>query len=179
MADLAYSSLMGRAQGRLRDQFSPILGDERGLRADQVVPDPPVAPSPEPVKGDAALPMSQTTPIGPNTYRMAGGEVISRVHDRTPDCDKHGCAIHNPSKHSMDDLPMHLRSDTGLIERLCPHGTGHPDPDSMAYILRQDPSNSWIGIHGCCGVNVDGVLHACCGDEARAERDKATTSTQP
>lgn len=35
-----------------------------------------------------------------------------------------------------------------LLERRCPHGVGHPDPDCVAW-LNSVYSNGW-GVHGCC-----------------------------
>lgn len=48
-------------------------------------------------------------------------------------CDGQGCSVHHPSSHSMKDWPQYWRADRGLMERVCPHGTGHPDPDDLAY----------------------------------------------
>ena len=59
------------------------------------------------------------------------------------------CVIHNPSVHHMRDWPMVLREST-LIERTCPHGVGHPDPDSLDYFIQRDPDTR-LGIHGCDG----------------------------
>lgn len=51
------------------------------------------------------------------------------------------CSIHSPSDHYAKDWPQHFRLDRGIMERMCPHGVGHPDPDE----LNADTS------HGCCG----------------------------
>jgi len=61
-------------------------------------------------------------------------------------CAGSACAIHNPSAHHMRDWPINAREST-LIERVCPHGIGHPDPDSLAYFKRR----GWdgYGVHGC------------------------------
>lgn len=69
-------------------------------------------------------------------------------------CSGEPCCIHDPSEHKMREWPMNLR-ETGLIERLCPHGVGHPDPDSAAWLRRATGQDSW-GTHGCDG---------CCGEE--------------
>ena len=53
------------------------------------------------------------------------------------------CSIHSPSDHSMKDWPQHWRFDRGIMERICSHGVGHPDPDE----LRGD---SVHGCDGCC-----------------------------
>lgn len=70
-------------------------------------------------------------------------------------CMGTSCTFHNPSEHKMLDWPVRLRA-TALIERVCEHGTGHPDPDSAAWKNRQmgHESGTWE-IHGCDG---------CCGE---------------
>jgi hypothetical protein len=50
--------------------------------------------------------------------------------------------------HPMVEEPFILR-ETGLIERRCRHGVGHPDPDSVAYFERHGLKG--FGLHGCCG----------------------------
>lgn len=82
------------------------------------------------------------------------------VHERNSECDI-SCVIHNPTNHSMKDFPTHWRSDRQLIERICPHGVGHPDPDHMAFLERNPQfipkgSSYWAeGIHGCDGCCVN------------------------
>lgn len=89
---------------------------------------------------------------------LVGGQVLANVH--TPNqCRAEHCTIHNPSDHHMRDWPQNWRSDRRLMERICPHGVGHPDPD--------DPS--WDKTHGCdacCWTPVSfPVLTArCCQD---------------
>jgi hypothetical protein len=71
-------------------------------------------------------------------------------------CAGESCAIHHPSDHHMRTWPLVYRADRSpLIERLCPHGVGHPDPDSLDYLADADPTDrgAW-GVHGCDG---------CCG----------------
>lgn len=60
------------------------------------------------------------------------------------------CTIHNLSNHSMREFPQWFRADRGIMERTCPHGVGHPDPDDFKIRLYD-----YEGIHGCDG---------CCGD---------------
>ena len=50
-------------------------------------------------------------------------------------CEGEPCAWHHPSDHPMRDWPRILREST-LTERCCPHGVGHPDPDSVAWLDR-------------------------------------------
>lgn len=83
----------------------------------------------------------------------------------------------------MRDWPLNWRADAGVMERLCPCGVGHPDPDHLAYArsltpvhdcaLSRDhspgerpdlddqgdcafPHLEWQSVHGCCG---------CCHEE--------------
>lgn len=76
-------------------------------------------------------------------------------------CDgrDYGCCIHNPSDHPLNTAPMHHRVRGGILftERICPHGIGHPDPDSMTF-LEQNMSRfnrdveEIHGCDGCCGA---------------------------
>lgn len=76
---------------------------------------------------------------------------IVGIHD-PGDCAGEACVFHNPSGHSMADRPMNLR-ESGLIERVCGCGVGHPDPDSAAWLNRRLGDTTW-GVHGCCGCCV-------------------------
>ncbi len=58
------------------------------------------------------------------------------------------CALHRPTRHRMESWPIIMR-ETGLIERHCVHGVGHPDPDSVHYFSKTI-GDGW-GVHGCCG----------------------------
>ena len=66
------------------------------------------------------------------------------THDESK-CKGKFCCVHNPSDHHMKDWPQNYRDDTGVTERLCPHGVGHPDFDQP---FKPD---SWQWIHGCDG----------------------------
>lgn len=71
------------------------------------------------------------------------------VHRWKLEC-RDGCAIHAPSMHTMNAFPQFMRADKSyLIERLCPHGVGHPDPDSYSYF--KSKGMNWMGVHGCDG----------------------------
>lgn len=112
-------------------------------------------------------------------FGMQRGHTVIRVHALSA-CEGRDipCCIHSPSGHHMREWEMNWRSDTGVMERLCPHGIGHPDPDHMKYVMsltpehdcpqtreygmnkfraRADwdeceyPHNEWQGIHSCDG----------------------------
>lgn len=87
------------------------------------------------------------------TYRTGTGQFL-QTHEEDPDCAALGCAIHHPT--DTTGFPTHWRGDRGIMERICPHGVGHPDRDGLAYIARThgDERAAWESIHGCDG---------CCG----------------
>lgn len=58
-------------------------------------------------------------------------------------CAGQACVIHNPSDHHMRSWPLVWR---GKMERICPHGIGHPDPDESAYLKSMGYGG---GVHGC------------------------------
>lgn len=65
------------------------------------------------------------------------------------------CIFHRPSEHHMRGWDINVRLDRfgALAERICPHGIGHPDPDSLAYVesLRKPRDRGYDGVHGCDG----------------------------
>ncbi len=80
---------------------------------------------------------------------ITGTDQRVRVHEDDR-CKGNHCVIHNPSDHLMKDWPTHWRQDRRMMERMCPHGVGHPDPDELAYKRRNNLPDS-KGIHGCDG----------------------------
>src|SRR5882757_11404985 len=77
--------------------------------------------------------------------------VVWNVHKKET-CAGENCTIHNPSDHPLKDAFILIRSDPykyGLIERICVHGIGHSDPDSVAFYARQGAHG--LGVHGCDG----------------------------
>lgn len=77
-----------------------------------------------------------------DTYTTGTGQLLAKVHKEI-ECKRQHCVIHRPSDHSMRSFPTHWRSDRGFMERICPHGVGHPDPDDFT----ADPVH---GCDGCC-----------------------------
>jgi hypothetical protein len=76
---------------------------------------------------------------------LVGGEVIYAHWPST--CRGDHCTVHNPSEHHMRDWPQHWRDDRGMMERICPHGIGHPDPDDIL-------ENTIHGCDWCCSPPV-------------------------
>lgn len=81
---------------------------------------------------------------------------IKNLHKKTG-CKGEYCPFHRPSKHPMVKWDMVIRFDRGaLVERICSHGIGHPDPDSLAYLaalsreLEREPDEGIHGCDGCC-----------------------------
>lgn len=86
------------------------------------------------------------------------GWIQLRVHHPSK-CAMEYCCIHNPSPHHMVTWPQLWRDDRQLMERTCPHGVGHPDPDGLEFRRRRsgDKAADTAGIHGCdgcCGVDL-------------------------
>lgn len=84
----------------------------------------------------------------PTFGMQSPGGAVMRVHPESV-CAGESCCIHSPSDHHMREWPMNFRSDIGVMERTCPHGVGHPDPDDLAFHIRND--RAWVAVHGCCG----------------------------
>lgn len=76
---------------------------------------------------------------------LIGGLVIN-AHPRK-NCWGYWCSIHYPSPHHMRDWDQYWRSDRGIMERICPHGVGHPDPDDHK---QYDKYEAVHGCDGCC-----------------------------
>lgn len=73
-----------------------------------------------------------------------------RVHTKKQ-CKGQYCCLHNPSDHHMKDWPIFIRMDKNtLAERVCTCGIGHPDPDSLKYLVGIGCSKM-LTMHGCCG----------------------------
>ena len=74
-------------------------------------------------------------------------------------CAGGGCALHGPSDHWARDMPMRWRWNaelrTGFMERDCPHGVFHDDPDDLAFRrLRGMPTNRGVK-HAPCDCPCD------------------------
>lgn len=84
--------------------------------------------------------------------KMPRGDPSLRLHPASQ-CDRSTpCVIHRPSDHHMKGWMMCFRFDIGvpLVERVCEHGVGHPDPDSLRYFLERGDYEH-LSVHGCDG----------------------------
>ena len=84
-------------------------------------------------------------------YTTGTGQKIL-VHDKDK-CKGDYCCIHNPSDHHMKNWPTHWKDDSKMMERICEHGVGHPDPDDLAFVTKSlgEEITKYRAIHGCCG----------------------------
>ena len=67
---------------------------------------------------------------------------------RRAHCRGEICCLHNRTDHVLRAWPQHWRGDRGIMERICPCGIGHPDPDDKR--IREGLDE---GVHGCCGCH--------------------------
>jgi len=79
-------------------------------------------------------------------YTTGTGQNL-KVHSKDS-CAGNHCPIHNPSDHHMVTWKTCWRGDRGIMERLCEHGIGHPDPDDFRIRNGDDPGGH--GCDGCC-----------------------------
>jgi hypothetical protein len=80
---------------------------------------------------------------------LTGGEKLW-THDTAACKTETNCSIHNPSFHHMTLWPMHWRGDRRMMERICEHGVGHPDPDDAIYRATQGDHDTTHGCDLCC-----------------------------
>ena len=81
-----------------------------------------------------------------------------RCHLPTQCQNDERCTVHKRSDHSMRGFPQHYRFDCALMERICTHGVGHPDPDEF------DLEVNAKGVHGCDGCCTPGLFEALNGE---------------
>lgn len=89
--------------------------------------------------------------VDQNKFLLPDGRVLT-THPAWR-CEGEYCCVHNPSNHHMRTWDLNWRDDRGRMERLCPHGIGHPDPDALAFRARNGMNAD--DVHGC-----DGCCHA-------------------
>ena len=81
-----------------------------------------------------------------------------RTH-RPSECADHPCAIHGTeSQHPLSKFPLNWREDAGKLERICSHGIGHDDYDSVQYLESINPRHSSLHTcDGCCMVDTEEI----------------------
>lgn len=79
-----------------------------------------------------------------------GVQAKLHVH-RREDCRGRFCVIHNPQPGPWRDWPTNWRGDRKLMERVCPHGVGHPAAEDAAWL-------SEGALHGCDGCPCSPIL---------------------
>lgn len=105
------------------------------------------------MKKDQEFPFTDSS-----VYITGTGQPISGVHKANENCEKYGCVMHNPTDHNMITFPLNWNQDKRIMERVCPHGVAHPDPDAIAYRERifekayVDAAKSHANCDGCCTV---------------------------
>lgn len=83
----------------------------------------------------------------------------ANVHAPNVECVTGGCMIHNPdTEWAGAGWPYSPRGD-GRMERTCPHGIGHPDPNAAHFLTTRGWSHAAAYTHACDG---------CCTSEPTA-----------
>jgi hypothetical protein len=75
----------------------------------------------------------------------------SYIHLYTHDeekCFGQVCSIHNRSDHHMRKFKQFYRVDRKIMERVCSHNVGHPDPDDLSII--NGTNDGEHKCDGCC-----------------------------
>lgn len=75
------------------------------------------------------------------------------AHPASACAGQSACPLHNRSVHALRAMSQHWRGDRGIIERVCEHDIGHPDPDQWDY---------WVATLGKKGAGAEST-HACDG----------------
>lgn len=89
-------------------------------------------------------------------HRLEHTEVALMGHG--PDrCGGRPCSLHNRTDHALRHFPQRWNNDERVMERVCVHGIGHPDPDHVFYVkhvrrVRYDDDHD---CDGCCGLLKD------------------------
>lgn len=92
------------------------------------------------------------SPEGRETAQLEHSPIEIMAHAPSK-CAGEACALHNRSDHKMRAFMQHWRDDRGLMERICTHGVGHPDPDQWDYLKQRygKKTASAEFVHGCDG----------------------------
>ena len=84
--------------------------------------------------------------------QLEHSEVVLRCHESIQ-CIGPVCSLHHRSDHPMRAFPQNWRGDRFLMERMCPHGIGHPDPDDPKISMFDFSAGreNYELVHGCDG----------------------------
>lgn len=84
-----------------------------------------------------------------NTIEVLNGTL--RTHSSLA-CAGDFCSVHNPSSHSMVRFPQYWDAQRFQMQRVCPHGIPHPDPDDLAYsaLVNGEEFAEFQRDHDCC-----------------------------
>ena len=66
---------------------------------------------------------------------LGSDQIVTGVHPA--EWCSGSCVIHNPSDHSLRDLPLGFDARTKAFYRTCPCGSTHQDPDERIYWTNQ------------------------------------------
>ncbi len=91
------------------------------------------------------------------TVQLENSEVILLAHPSYA-CKGKYCTLHNRSDHHMRSFPQHWREDRAIMERICPHGIGHPDPDDYKLGGKGGWAEAVHGCDGCCIVQTENLF---------------------
>lgn len=85
------------------------------------------------------------------TYTTDSGQLMLDVHANSPECQEHGCPIHNPSDRAVAIGTTHYNTERQRMDRVCEHGLAHPDPDSQDWRERHfGDRDDEHDCDGCC-----------------------------
>lgn len=87
--------------------------------------------------------------------QLENSQVVLYAHDEAT-CEGRWCSVHNRSPHGMRTFVQRWRGDLGIMERVCTHDVGHPDPDDAAYRASKGDHDT---THGCCGCCLGHYYH--------------------
>jgi hypothetical protein len=80
-----------------------------------------------------------------------GTGIRLHIHDQAG-CRGLFCVVHRPQPGPWRDWPTHWRDDVKMMERICPHGVGHPCAENYG----RDHSARLV--HGCDGCPCSPIL---------------------
>ena len=79
--------------------------------------------------------------------KLENTEIWLTCHDEGT-CYGPVCSLHKRTKHHMRGWRQNWRQDRYMMERVCEHGVGHPDPDDYCILIGIDSGRH--GCDGCC-----------------------------